>query len=132
MTLFTAAQRQAAGVQGYYIWLQTLAHMRTQQAALATGVYTPLFVPSSSDPNIYVYLRGSGTGSVLVAINVTGVSVDLTQLPNAGSGLVVPGMPVGALSSLIGGTSSLSLHACASNTCLTGTLAPWSAQVVAP
>ena len=132
MTLFTAAQRQAAGVQGYYIWLQTLAHMRTQQAALATGVYTPLFVPSSSDPNIYVYLRGSGTGSVLVAINATGVSVDLSQLPNAGSGLVVPGMPVGALSSLIGGTSSLSLHACGSNTCLTGTLAPWSAQVVAP
>ena len=132
MTLWTAAQRQAAGVQGYYVWLQALAQAHAQYPAIQTGGYTPLFVPGSNDPNVYVYLRGSGTGSVLVAINASGQSIGLTQLPGAGSGLPVPGVPASALTSLVGGAPTLSLSSCSAGTCLNGTLAPWSVQVLSP
>ncbi len=132
MTLWTAAQRQSAGVQGYYVWLQSLAQAHAQYAAIQTGGYTPLFVPGSVDPNVYVYLRGSGTGSVLVAINASGQSVTLSQLPNAASGLPVPGVPVAALVGLVGGTPTLGLSSCSAGTCLNGTLVPWSVQVLSP
>ena len=132
MTLWTAAQRQSAGVQGYYVWLQSLAQAHAQYAAMQTGGYTPLFVPGSTDPNVYVYLRGSGGGSVLVAINASGQSVTLAQLPNAASGLSVPGVAVAALSSVVGGSPTLSLSSCSAGTCLNGTLAPWSVQVLSP
>ena len=132
MTLWTAADRQAAGVQGYYAWLQALAQAHAQYTAIQTGGYTPLFVPGSNDPNVYVYLRGSGGGSVLVAINASGQSVTLAQLPNAASGLPVPGVAVAALSSVVGGSPTLSLSSCSAGTCLNGTLAPWSVQVLSP
>lgn len=132
MSIWTAAQRQAAGVQGYYTWLQMLAQAHAQQPALQTGGYTPLFVPGSADPNVYVYQRGSGGSSVLVAVNASAQSVALSQLPGATSGLPVAGMPVTALASLVGGTPALSLSSCAAGTCLNGTLAPWSVQILVP
>jgi hypothetical protein len=69
---------------------------------------------------------------VLVAINASGQSVTLSQLPNAASGLPVPGVPVAALVGLVGGTPTLGLSSCSAGTCLNGTLAPWSVQVLSP
>ena len=132
MTLWTSAQRQAAGVQGYYDWLQALAQAHALQPALQTGTYTPLFVPGVTDPNVYIYLRGSGASSVLVAINASSQSVDVTQLPGAAGGLPAPGVPVGSPLSLVGGSSTLTLSGCANGSCITGILAPWSVQVLSP
>ena len=62
----------------------------------------------------------------------SGQSVTLSQLPNAASGLPVPGVPVAALASLVGGTPTLGLSSCSTGTCLNGTLVPWSVQVLSP
>ena len=133
MTLWTAAQRQAAGVQGYYAWLQALAAVHTQQAALQTGGYVPLFVPATSDPDVYLYERGSGAQGVLVAINATGNAVTLAQLPGQSTGVAVAGAGAGATTNLLGNTASpLGLTACGSGACLNGTLPAWSAWVLAP
>lgn len=132
MTLWTAAQRQTAGVQGYYAWLQALAAAHQQQAALQTGAYVPLFVPAASDPNVYIYERGSGAQGVLVAINATGNAVTLAQLPHQSAGIAVAAASAGATINLLGNTTSpLSLTACAGGACLNGTLPAWSAWVLA-
>ena len=132
MTLWTAAQRQAAGVQGYYTWLQTLASVRTQQVALQTGAYTPLFVPGPGDPNVYVYARGTGAQSVLVAINATANTVTLAQLSGQSAGIPVAMATPGVTTNLLGGSSPLTLTACGSAACLNGTLPAWSALVLSP
>lgn len=132
MTLWTTAQRQAAGVQGYYAWLQALAAVHRQQAALQTGGYVPLFVPAASDPDVYVYERGSGTQGVLVAINATSSAVTLAQLSGHSAGIPVAGAGAGATTNLLGnGASPLSLTACGSGVCLNGSLPAWSAWVLA-
>ena len=134
MTLWTAAQRQAAGVQGYYAWLQTLAAVHQQQAALQTGGYLPLYVPpASSTPNVYLYERGSGAQGVLVAINATGSTVTLAGLPSQSAGIPVTGASAGTTTNLLGSSASpLSLTACGSGACLNGTLPAWSVWVLAP
>ena len=133
MTLWTTAQRQAAGVQGYYAWLQALAAVHKQQGALQTGAYTPLYVPAASDPDVYAYERGSGAQGVLVAINATGSAVTLAQLPGQSAGIPVAGAGAGATTNLLGSSvSPLNLTACGSGVCLNGSLPAWSAWVLAP
>jgi alpha-amylase len=132
MTLWAAAQRQAAGVQGYYAWLQMLAAVRQRQAALQTGGYVPLYVPATSAPNVYLYQRGSGATAVLVAINATGSAVSLAQISSQGAGIPVTGASAGTTTNLLGNSASpLSLTGCGSGACLNGTLPAWSAWVLA-
>ncbi len=132
MTLWAASQRQSAGVQGYYTWLQSLAAVHTSQTSLQTGAYTALFVPGSSAPNVYIYQRGSGSQSVLVAINATGQAVILKQLPSQVGGVPITGSPTGTAGNLLssGSSSTITITTCASGTCLNGTLPAWSAMVL--
>ncbi len=132
MSLWTTAQRQSAGVQGYYTWLQSLAAVHTSQTSLQTGTYTALFVPGSSAPNVYIYQRGSGSQSVLVAINATGQAVTLKQLPGQVGGVPITGLPTGTAGNLLssGSSSAITITTCASGTCLNGTLPAWSAMVL--
>jgi glycosidase len=130
MTVWTSAQRQAAGVQDYYSWLQDLNGLKASQAALQTGSYAPLFVPSSSDPNLFVYARSSGSQTLDVLINATGNAVTLDQLPGEGNGIPETGLPAGPTTDLLGGSSPVTVTASGSGTALNGTLPAWSALVL--